>query len=120
MQRKGLTPKQRKVLDVAVIPGLKKTITAICEEAKTSRKSFYRWYRTSKTFRKAWDELWDFQINQYLPSVVAAQIDRALKGYTPAARLLFEISGRMKPKVDGPENVEIVVRYEDADKKPKR
>ena len=50
-------PKQRKVLEAAMKPGINRTITAVCEEATVTPRTFYRWLDIPE-FREAWNDVW--------------------------------------------------------------
>ena len=93
-------PKQKKLLEAAQTPGLKRTISAICEEAGIVTKTFYNWLEKDEGFRDAWLSVWEWQIDRYMPSVVAAQVKKAQGGSTQAARYLSDVSGKMVKKVD--------------------
>ena len=93
-------PKQKRFLEAATTPGVGRTITAMCQEAHIVPKTYYNWLEKDEGFRDAWMKLWEFQIDRYLPSVVAAQIHKAQDGHTGAARFLGDLSGKMSRKVD--------------------
>ncbi len=67
-------PKQKKVLEAAQKPDYNRTITAICEEAGIKRNTFYTWIKKDEDFRKAWNEVWEWGIDRYMPGMVAAQV----------------------------------------------
>ena len=90
-----LKPKQKKVLEAAQTPEFNRTITAICEEAGIKRNTFYTWIKKDEDFRKAWNEVWEWGIDRYMPGMVAAQVKKALQGDTYAVKYLSELSGRM-------------------------
>ena len=92
--------KKKKLLEVAQIPGLNRTLTALCKEAGVSRTSFYNWVEKDEDFRSAWNTVWELAIDKYMPSVVAAQVKEAQDGSTPAAKYLSELSGKMKREID--------------------
>ena len=97
MQEKlKLKPKQKKLLRAAQTPGLNRTITALCEEVGINRTTFYNWMDKDEDFKKAWNEVWEWAIDQYMASVVAAQVKEAQDGSTPAAKYLADLSGKMK------------------------
>ena len=93
-------PKQKKVLEAAQKPDFNRTITAICEEAEIQRQTFYTWIKKDEDFRKAWNEVWKWGIDRYMPGMVAAQVKKALQGDTYAVKYLSELSGRMIRNVD--------------------
>lgn len=93
-------PKQKKVLKAALKPEYNRTITAICEEAEIQRQTFYTWIEKDEGFRNAWNEVWEWSIDRYMPSMVAAQIKKAQDGDTAALRVLSDLSGRMKRIID--------------------
>ena len=91
--RMTLSAKQRDVINTAMEPGIERTITAVCDAARVSRDTFYRWLRDSPEFRDAWENAWHGAIRRHLPGVVAAMIDRALAGDVKAARLVADLAG---------------------------
>ncbi len=91
------TLKQKAVLRAAAEVGLERNISAVCKEAQVDRKSFYRWLKHAD-FRDAWEAVWHGAIRHHLPGVVAAQLDKALKGDTQAARLIADMGGVLKQK----------------------
>ncbi len=93
-------PKQKKLLEAAQTPGLKRTISAICKEAGIVAKTFYNWLEKDEDFRNAWHSVWEWQIDRYMPSVVSAQVKKAQDGSTQAARYLSDVSGKMVKKLD--------------------
>ena len=93
-------PKQKRLLEAAITPGVDKTITAMCKEAHVAVKSYYNWYSKDEGFRKAWQKIWEVGIDRYMPSIVAAQVKKAHDGSTLAARFLADLSGRMQKKID--------------------
>lgn len=86
------TPKQAAVLEAAQEAGLNRTITAICDTAGVTRKSFYQWLK-DEDFQTAWRSVWQDALGRHLPGVVAAQVAKALEGDTPAARLVADLAG---------------------------
>jgi hypothetical protein len=102
-------PRQKAVLDAAKQPGVKRTITAICKEARVTPRTFYNWLGNESGFRDAWNEIWVTSIDDHMPSVVAAQVGRALDGSTRAAEYLTTLSGKMIRKVDIAGGNQIVV-----------
>lgn len=91
------TPKQRAVLEAATEAGIRRSITAVCNEAGVSRDAFYKWLR-DENFQRAWDDVWHGAIRRHLPGVVAATIERAQSGDVAAARLIAELAGVFKQK----------------------
>jgi len=89
------TPKQNKLLQAAQTPGNKYTITAMCEKAGITRDTFYRWRKEDDNFRDAWNEIWYWSIEQHMPSIVAAQVEKAMSGDTHAANYLTNLSAKM-------------------------
>lgn len=88
------------MLDAAQETGTSRTITALCEEAGVDRSLFYRWLRQDPNFRAAWEDTWRSSIKRHLPGVIAAQLDRALNGDTKAARLIADVAGLIKQKLE--------------------
>ena len=79
-------PKQKKVLEAAMTPGLNRTITAICKEAEVSTRSFYNWLGKDEDFKEAWNTVWEWQIDRYMPSIVSAQVKEAQDGVRMLAK----------------------------------
>lgn len=104
-------PKQRKVLEAALTPEYNRTITAICEEAGIKRQTFYNWIKKDEKFREAWNKVWEWSIDRYMPGMVSAQVKKALTGDTAAAKYLSELSGRMVKNVDIKSGGEIIKAY---------
>jgi hypothetical protein len=93
-------PKQRAVLDAAMEVGTERTIVAVCREAQVDRKTFYRWLDIDPGFKAAWEEVWHGSIRRHLPGVISAMVDRAQSGDVQAARLLADIYGLTKQKIE--------------------
>ncbi len=83
--------KQVAVLEVAQ-NGQFKTVSAICRNAKVSRKSFYEWLKNDPGFADAWASLWREGAQRSMPLVVAAMVRKAVKGDVSAARLVAELA----------------------------
>jgi AcrR family transcriptional regulator len=94
------TARQAKVLEAASLAGVGRTITAICEEAGVPARTFYNWLRDDPDFKTAWEDSWRVSLKRHLPGVIAAQIDRAINGDTKAARLLADVAGLIKQKLE--------------------
>lgn len=92
------TTKQRSLLNAASETGLRRSITAVCDESGVSRDSFYRWLRDDASFASAWEEIWHTAIKRELPGVVMAMIERAQSGDVSAGRLIADIAGVIKLK----------------------
>lgn len=92
--------KQAKVLEAAQDAGLNRSIVAICEAAGVDRTSWYRWMKRDEKFRLAWREIWYGTLERHLPGVIAAVIAKALEGDIPAARLIADLAGVLKQKVE--------------------
>lgn len=90
------TKAQERLLNAAQDPELYKNITELCQQTKTPRRTFYNWLQYSPEFKSYWENLWKGSISGSLPSIINAQIDRAEKGDTKAARLLVELMGLLK------------------------
>lgn len=97
------TPNQAAVLEAAQEPGLKRSIVAICRAAGVDRSRLYAWLAEDADFRAAWEGLWQVSLKRHLPGIVAAQVDKAQKGDTAAARLLLDLAGMLtqKHKISG-------------------
>ena len=106
------TPKQAALLEVAQNPGLKRTVSAVCEEAGVDRSSFYSWIK-DPNFKAAWEESWHLAIKRQMSGVVAAQVNQALDGDTAAARFLADLAGMMKVKSEQSGAMTIRVEYVD-------
>ncbi len=94
------TSQQDKLIDVTLDSGLRRSITAICKKANVPRRTFYNWLRDDKGFREYWNGLHLEMIAHHLPGVVSAQVYQALKGNVSAARLLAEIAGQLKTRME--------------------
>ena len=93
------TPKQKAVFEAAQSPD-NRTITAICKRAKVDRKTLWRWWEGDEEFRKAWNDLWKFQIDRHMNPMVAGQVKKALAGNTRAFEAVVTLGGKMVRKVD--------------------
>ena len=67
----------------------------MAEKAKIRTNTFYTWLKKDEDFKNAWNEVWYWAIDRYMPSVVAAQLKKAQGGDTKAARYLSDLSGKM-------------------------
>lgn len=95
------TPKQRAALEAAQDAGLDRSITTICEAAGVDRRGFYRWLEKDADFRAAWDDIWRGSIRRHMPGVVAAMVAKAQQeGDVPAARLLADMAGLTKQRIE--------------------
>lgn len=94
------TPKQAQVLEAAQKAGLNRTITAICKAAHVDRKSFYDWRQGDPGFVAAWDSLWDAIVRQHFNGAVTALAAKAQTGNIGAMRLMAEIRGVLKQRVE--------------------
>lgn len=94
------TRKQTAALEAAQEAGLNRSITAICEAAGVDRRGFYRWLENDADFRAAWDDIWRGTIKRHLPGVVAAVVSKAQDGDIPAARLLADMAGLTKHRIE--------------------
>ena len=114
------TSQQKAVIEAAGECGLKRTISAVCEEGGVSRFTFYHWLKHDPDFAAVWDKVWYGQVRVHLPGVVAAQIVKAYEGDTAAARLVVDLSGVIKQKLEhsgidgGPIQVEAISNLEAA------
>lgn len=107
------TPRQAKVLEAAQEAGLNRNISTICEEAGVNRTSFYRWLKEDTGFKAAWQDIWRSSITRHMPAVVAAQVRKAEEGDTNAAKLLSDLAGVLKQKVEHTGDMTIVVKKPD-------
>lgn len=105
------TKGQLRVLQEAQEAGIDRTITKVCEDAEVNRRTFYRWL-DKPHFAKAWDEVWRGSIIRHFPSVIAAQLQKARRGDTAAARLVADLAGKVtkKQEISGPQGSPIPVR----------
>ena len=92
--------RQAAVLQAAQTVGPKRSVKAICRAAGVSRARFYVWLRDDAEFRAQWVDIWQVAIRQHLPAVVTAQIHKAQAGNTPAARLVAEMAGVLKHRLE--------------------
>jgi hypothetical protein len=108
--------KQKKLLEAAMTPGLNRTITALCKEAGIkSRQTFYNWIEKDENFREAWNSVWEWSIDMYMPSIVSAQVKEAQGGSTPAANYLANLSGKMKRQLTLNTEGDIILRMSGVD-----
>ena len=94
------TRKQTAALEAAQEAGLNRSITAICEAAGVDRRGFYRWLEKDADFRAAWDDIWRGSLRRHMPGVVAAMVAQAEDGDVPAARLLADMAGLTKQRIE--------------------
>lgn len=94
------TPKQAAVLDAAQEAGLNRSISTICDRAGVDRKSFYNWINRDSHFKATWEEIWTHSIRRHMPGVVAAMIAKAQDGDVPAARLIADLAGVTRQRID--------------------
>ncbi|MEK6195792.1 MAG: hypothetical protein N2F24_16375 [Deltaproteobacteria bacterium] len=87
--------RQKVVLTAAAAPGLARTISEICQQAGIQPSTFFRWLEDDPDFSHAWNQIWVVMVSQYMPSIVAAQVQEALDGKTAAAKYLTEIFSRI-------------------------
>jgi 3-hydroxyisobutyrate dehydrogenase-like beta-hydroxyacid dehydrogenase len=89
--------------------GLKRNITALCEDAGVHRSQFYRWMESDAAFRGVWESLWRRMVNRHFPTAVAAAVEKAQRGDVSAVRLMAELLGVLKQQVEqtGTQRVEI-------------
>ena len=72
--------RQHRFLLEAAREGLDASITDIARRAGVCRWSFYSWQRKSGAFREAWSRLPEEILSRQLPRVIAAMIERAVRG----------------------------------------
>lgn len=94
------TPKQAAVLEAGQEAGLNRSISAICEAAGVDRKSFYNWINRDQDFKAAWENIWAHSIRRHMPGVVAAMIAKAQDGDVPAARLIADLAGVTRQRLE--------------------
>lgn len=94
------TPKQAAVLEAGQEAGLNHSISAICEAAGVDRKSFYNWINRDQNFKTAWENIWAHSIRRHMPGVVAAMIAKAQDGDVPAARLVADLAGVTRQRLE--------------------
>ena len=97
-----ITPRQRKVLEFAQVPGFDRTISQICRESDVPLRTFYNWLKQPE-FVEEWDKVWGYAIHRHMPGVVSAMLEKARKGDTAAARLVSELAQKIiiHHEVDG-------------------
>ena len=105
------TLRQARVLTAATDAGLNRTIAAVCAEAGIAPSTFYRWYDRTPEFKDAWDNIWKAALARHLPGVITAQLHKAQTGDTQAARLIADIAGIIKTRLEhsGPDSGPIEV-----------
>ena len=79
---------------------MRHTITALCKTASVPRRTFYNWLREDADFRRAWNSLYEETVQHHLNSVLAAAVHQAVKGNTSAQRLVFEVAGALKTRME--------------------
>lgn len=84
------------MMECALQPGLKRTITAIAQDAGVTPRTFYRWLNGDPCFKRAWENLWRESLSRHLSGVVSAMIHAAQEGDPRAAKLVLDISGIVK------------------------
>jgi hypothetical protein len=105
------TAKQISVLEAASETGLNRTITAVCENASVTPKTFYGWLKDDPRFREEWESVWHGAIRKHLPGVVMAQVHKALEGDTRAAEFVAKLGGVFIDKQE--QTGEHVIRFVD-------
>jgi hypothetical protein len=106
-------PRQKRILEAAQTAGFDRTITAICEEAKVPRRTFYYWLEKDPCFADAWDKVWRRAIVRHMPSVVAAMALKARKGDVGAGRLIADLAGAVKQIHEVTSPLSINLRWDD-------
>lgn len=91
--------------------GLKRNITALCEDAGVHRSQFYRWMERDAAFREAWESLWRRMVNRHFPTAIAAVVEKAQRGDVSASRLMAELLGVLKQQVETTGAQRIQVEY---------
>ena len=94
------TKEQAKLMEVALEAGLRCSLSAICKKASVSRRTFYNWLRDDLMFREAWNRLYQDAVSQHLPGVIAAMVFQAQRGNVSASRLIAEIAGVMRTRME--------------------
>lgn len=84
----------------------------MCADAGVSRDTFYRWLKDDG-FRQAWESAWHGTVLRHLPGVVSAMVERAQSGDVAAARLIADMAGVIKQRVE--QSGDITIRFVDAD-----
>jgi thiaminase len=92
--------KKRKMAEMLVNPDNELSVTALCEELKVSRQTFYNWMK-DPDFRGYMDFLIDSYTDSELANVWKALIRRATKnGDVQAQKLYFELKDKYKQNVN--------------------
>ena len=86
------TPKEAALLEAAGKIGLNRGVTAICEEAETSRETYYQ-AQKKLGFRRAWADVARQVMESGSPGVSAAVTQKAIGGDMTAARLHLQATG---------------------------
>lgn len=94
------SPKQQAVLEAAHGQGVNRTISAVCQEAGVDRTSFYKWMREDPGFVKAWDAVWYGTVRRHLPGAIQALAQKAQEGDVPAIKLLTELAGVYRGRLE--------------------
>ncbi len=101
--------KKAKALLAAMKLGLNRNITVICDEIGVARSTFYRWFENDPNFLDAWNSQWEKLISRHMNAIASAQTNKAIDGDTAAARLIVELAGKLKQRmeVSGPDGTAI-------------
>jgi len=94
------TPAQAKVLQTARELGFDITKVAVAKKSGVSRATLYRWLDGDPNFKEAWVNSWSDLLDNHFPAIVSAQIKKAKKGDTQAARLTSELVGHLKNRLE--------------------
>ena len=94
------TIRQLELLELAAQePGLRRSISALCKKLALPRRTFYHWLE-DPNFKQRWNTLHREMIAQHLPSVTSALIFQAQQGAISAARLIYEVAGELKTRLE--------------------
>lgn len=109
------SPRQRKVLAVAIEAGFERDLKKIAAAAGVPRRTLYNWL-DDENFRDAFENIWRVMLGRHIPGIVSAQIKLAQKGDSRAARLILDLCGAIrqvhKHVHTGPDNGPIPVEHE--------
>lgn len=90
------SPQQKKALTAAIEAGFDRNISKIAVDAGVPRRTLYKWFDKDPDFLDAWENIWRITLGRHIPGIVSAQIKRAQKGDSRAARLILDLVGAIR------------------------
>lgn len=92
--------KQSKVLSWVLENEFECSYTAISDGTGVARSTIYRWLEKDPNFREEWVNLWQKMIDTSFNAVASAMLKKATTGDVPAARLIGEMKGTLKQRLE--------------------